>query len=139
MQATVFRAAGAGVDQFAVTLLALPLRRQHLGDFLARAGAGVGQSGSQQLVQRLLVQGISFRLQDGRCIGHQAVRVQLREDGVGRLRAATGLVDILDAYQPAPLMGACVQPAGQCGDQRTRVQRAGGGGGETADVHGAAV
>ncbi len=61
---------------------------------------------------------------------------QLVEDeGIGSGHAARG-VDVLDAYQPSPAMGAGVQPARQGGDQRAEMQITARGRGEATDIGG---
>ncbi|MFY8105205.1 MAG: hypothetical protein ACOVK6_13975 [Ramlibacter sp.] len=44
------------------------------------------------------------------------------------------MVHVLDPDHPGAAVGAGIQPAGQGGDERARMQQAGGRGGEAADV-----
>jgi hypothetical protein len=58
----------------------------------------------------------------------QAALGQLLQDVLVGAGLAARWVDVFDAHQPGAAMGAGIQPAGQGGDQRARVQRAGGEG-----------
>lgn len=116
-------AAGAGVNQLAMAFPCLPGCGQRPRNVLARAGARVGQSAGDQSVQRILIQGASLRLVNRGLVWHQtALRQLFKDDAVCTWHAARA-VYIFDAHQPLALMRPGVQPAGQGGYQRARVQR----------------
>ena len=83
-QAAALRAAGAGVGQLAPALAGDSGRRLRPLDVLARAGAGVGQVGRDEAVERGLVRRAARGLPDGWRVGVQAAARQLLQDqGVG--------------------------------------------------------
>ena len=79
-----------------------------------------------QCIQGLLVQGAALRLHHHFAICHQAMLLQLPQDGGVRLRAAPCGIHIFDAHQPCAAMGACIEPTGQRRHERACVQRPGG-------------
>ena len=127
---------GTGVDQLAMALAGPALGGQGYADLFARAGAAIDPSRCLQALQGLGIERFAGRLPLRRCVGQQAAAAELLQDQtVGAGRAAR-LVDVLDADQPSPAMGSRIQPTGQGGHQRARMQRAGGRGGEATDIGG---
>ena len=119
-------AAGAGVDQLTMALAWLTGARQCLRDVLARAATGVGAALRDELLQRCRVQRAACRLVQRRFVRLQTAGGQLRENGLVCTGHTTRCVHVFHAHQPAPAVGACVQPAGQSSHQRSGMQRAGG-------------
>ena len=127
-------AAGAGVDQLAMTRARMPSGRQRQRDVLPRAAAGVGAALSDELLQRSLVERAAGRLVQRRFVRPQAAGGQLRHDGGVGTGHATRHVHVFDAQQPASAVRPRVQPTGQRRHQRAGVQRTGGRGGEAAGI-----
>jgi hypothetical protein len=86
---------------------------QGSGNVLARAGASVGKSLFNQLIQCLLVQRRPSGLQDHWRIRVQSTGVELLQDVLGCAGYGAGCVHIFDAHQPLPTMRACIEPTGQ--------------------------
>ena len=126
-------AAGSGVRQRGVAFTGVAQRCVGVFDVLARAGAGVSMRLCNQLVEGGLVKRATCGLPHGRRIGQQATGGQLLQDEFGGARYAAGGVYVFNAHQPYPgraslaiVPGTGVQPARQSGNQRARMQRAGG-------------
>ena len=95
-------------------------------DVSTRAAARVGPAAGQQAVQSLLIQRAAAALPLGRRIGLQARGCQLAQDLVIGSGHTAWAIHVFDAHQPAPVVGAGVEPARQRCHQRTGVQRPGG-------------
>lgn len=125
-QAAAFRAAGAGVGQFMAAAGGVALCGMGAGDVAAGAGAGVGQALFAQLLQGLLVQLAACGLPAGGFVGCEAAGAELLDDEPVCAGHAAGCVNVFDAQQPAATVCACVQPAGEGGDEGAGMQGAGG-------------
>ena len=134
VQAAVFRAAGAGVDQFTVAAAVVPRSSQRLRDLAPGAAAAVGQAGRVQTLQRLRIQRAPIGLAQRRRVRMQAAVGELTQDRVLGAGDAARAVDILDAHQLAPAMCARVQPRGQRRDHRAGMQPAGRRRRKAADI-----
>ena len=111
------RTAGAGVHQTGMATVTVAHRPARRFDVFARTGAGVGQALRGQVLQRLLVGVGTSRLKQRRLVGHQPDRSQLTQDQGGHGGHAARRVHVFNAHQPLAAVGACIQPAGQCGNQ----------------------
>ena len=101
-------------------------------DFFATAAARIGEA--TQLLESLFVARFAFALPEDVTIGLHAKIMQARDDVFGATRHGACLIDVFDPYQPLTMICPRIQIAGQCGDQRTGVKRAGRRGGESSDV-----
>ena len=104
----------------------IALRLQRLCDLAARTGTGVCQALRHQCIQGLLVQGAALRLNHHFAISHQAMLLQLPQNGGMRLRAAPCGIHIFNTHQPCAAMGAGIEPTGQRRHERACMQRPGG-------------
>ena len=127
-------AAGARIDEFAVTGHGLPGALLRVRDLPARAAAGIGESACDQGIERRGVTRAACRLEHRLAVGVQAEAGERVEDGRGRARLLARRIDVLDAQQPASAVCARIEPGGERRDRRPGVQRPGRGGGEAADV-----
>jgi len=79
-------------------------------------------------------------LPEDRSVGAEPVALEGGEDAGVRTGNRAGLVQVLDAHEPAAARRARVAAARDRGDERTEVQRSGGRGGETRDdTHGRVI
>ena len=90
-----------------------------------RTGAGVGQPGGNQSIQRRLVHRVTFRLPENRSIPHKAIGVQRRDLGFGHTGQRTRSVHVLNAQQPLPAVRLRLQITAHGSHQRTEMQRPG--------------
>src|SRR5206468_12154625 len=87
-----------------------------------------------ELIQCALVEGAALRLVQRWLVWQQAAGDQLLQYGLVDTRNAARRVHVLDAHQPAPTVCTRIQPAGQRGDQRAGMERAGGRGGKSTSI-----
>jgi hypothetical protein len=92
----------------------------------AAAGAGIGVSGSEQLLKRCGIHLIALTLIDDRRISAQAELFQRGDDASGTVWLFSLRIDVVYAQQPATLMMPGLQETGQRSGKRTKVQGARG-------------
>ncbi len=112
----------------------ISLGAQQAGDVGAGAGAAIGLTLGDEVLQRLGIARAALALPHRRRIGQQAAGGQLLQDELVGAGHAARAVDVFDAHQPGAAMRAGVQPGGQGRHQRAGVQRAGVRGREAAHV-----
>lgn len=76
----------------------------------------------------------SLRLMQHRRIAGHPAGGELLQDELVCARHAAWCVNVFDANQPLPTVGACIKPTGQRSNERARMQRARGRGGKSTDV-----
>ena len=133
-RAAALRAAKAGIGQGLAAHGSVASGGVPAGDVFACAGAGVGQARAFQLRERAGVERAPAGLPCRFFIRQQLAGGQLAQDGLPCAGNAARRVHIFNAHQPAALVRARVQPAGQGRHQRACMQQAGGRGGEAACV-----
>lgn len=100
-----------------------------------RAAACIEAALALQPGERLFIVRGSGALPNGRRIPVQAQGLQLLQDQVIRPGHHARPVDVFDAQQPAPVMGARIQEAGQRGHQRAGMQGPAGAWRKAPDIH----
>ncbi|MNT40844.1 hypothetical protein D3C72_1771820 [compost metagenome] len=101
---------------------------------LARAGAGIGQAGAEELLYQLVVGGMALALPDHFAVPLEAVAFQRAEDRrLGAFDLARR-VQVFHAHQPATADSSGIEIRGEGGDQRTEMQIAAGRGGKAPDI-----
>ena len=103
-------------------------------NLFARTAAGVGPAFGHQVVQSRLVSIMARGLPEHGFIGHQAASGQLRQQSLVGTWHTARCVHVFHAHQPCAAVGPRIQPTGQCGHQRARMQQTRGRGGETTPV-----
>ena len=83
-------------------------------------------AGVQQACKRRLVGGLAVALIDDGPVPFEPVALECLEDAPRCPRLLPGRVDVLDAYEPAAVVPACLQVARSRGEQGTEMKWPGG-------------
>jgi hypothetical protein len=125
-------AAGSGIGQPAIDRRA----RRRVANFLARAGAAIGQSGRLELFKRRAIGCETPALPEHFAIPLEAEALQRSQDVFRRARDIARRIDILHTHQPLAADAAGVEIAADRRDQRPEMQGSGGRRGKTAAITG---
>lgn len=107
---------------------------QRAGDELPVAAAGIGLARGDELVERLLIQRAAPRLVRRRLVREQPTGSELFKKGLVGASNAARRVDIFNADEPTASVRTGIEPAGQRGNQRARMQRTGRRGRKSASI-----
>ena len=116
---------------------ALAMDAAVVGEVAAAAVAGKSGARCEQAVECGLIDVATFALAQHRAVGMQSERRQRAQLLPGGARDLTRRVEVLDPHQPFATGAPRQQPAAECRQQRTEMQRPGRRGREAAAITGA--
>ena len=121
-------AAGAGIDR------AVNAAYRHAGNVLAGAGTGIGDTGSDQALQRCGVPLVPVVLVDQFAIPFKTEGFKRGEDPAAGTGHFARRIEVFDPQPPFAAVAAGIQTAGYGGQQGACMQQAGRTGSKTAAV-----